>query len=430
MTQQPDETAIVPVSEQFAAQIPSEPQPSQQVAELTSLAVTPEKREQLSCRLLLEGDTLVQAKAEAADVLPQMLDNTQVLAVFGNDALDSINRLNDRMLRELPTTDVPELQETMKNLSRRMRGIGRKYDPDNPKVLAKYKKAKGRFLGIFRFGRTFFEELMDDVRGLQGQFDWVIEKLEGKQEQLLRNVAYYDEFYLLNEQEIAKLIFVIGKMEIIRDLAAEQANQIVVGDSNLGDRGSEEKSKISELVLLLDNRIIAFKGRLWFAWAMSPQTRNMRTGQVGISARIDQTVDITIPTMKGTVLLWLTLNVAEQSRQFYEAVDETYNSVSTQFAATAKIAVPMIANSLATPALDPRTVVAMSESLAAQADGIVQAIELGEQKRAELEQAMITGKQVIDAATQRVNQALLDNVLAAAQEAPLEIIKSVPVAQN
>ncbi|OGH16431.1 MAG: hypothetical protein A3C30_04540 [Candidatus Levybacteria bacterium RIFCSPHIGHO2_02_FULL_40_18] len=433
MTQQPTQPTIV-VSPQFAATIPAEPRPTSQVTELSALSVSPQKRELLVCRQLLEGDTLVRAQAEATDVLPKMLSNTQVLAVFGNDALESINRLNDRMLSERHPIDIPELSDAMRDLSRRMRGIGRRYDPSDPKALEKYKKAKGRFLGIFRLGRTFLEEFLDDIRGLEEQCDWVIEKLDGKQEQLLRNVAYYDEFYKLNEQEINKLIYKIGVMEIIRDLAAEQADSIVVGDSNMGDRGGEEQARISELVTLLENRIIAFKGRLWVAWAMAPQTRNMRVVQVGLSARIDQTVDITIPTMKGTILIWLTLGDAEQALQFNAAVEDTYNQVLTLFANAAKATVPMIANALATPALDPRTVVAWSESLAAQADGIVQAIELGQQKRLELEQAMITGKEVIDAATQRVNQAQIEHVLElareAAQEAPLEIARSVPAVQN
>ncbi|HEY4694900.1 MAG TPA: toxic anion resistance protein [Candidatus Nanoarchaeia archaeon] len=433
MTHQPTQPEIQ-VSPHFAATIPAEPKPTAQVAELSALSVSPEKREMLVCRQLLKGDTLVRAQTEAADVLPKMLSNTQVLAVFGNDALESVNRLTDRMLDERPPVDVPELREVMRDLSRRMRGIGRKYDPSDEKALEKYKKAKGRFLGLFRLGRTFLEEFLDDIRSLQGQCDWVIERLDGKQNQLLRNVTFYDEYYKLNETEIDKLIYKIGVMEIIRDMAAEQANRIVVGDSNLGDRSGEEQARISELVTLLENKIIAFKGRLWVAWAMAPQTRNMRVIQVGLSARIDQTVDITIPTMKGTILIWLTLGDAEQAQQFNAAVEDTYNQVLTLFANAAKATVPAIANALVTPALDPRTVVAWTESLVAQADGFIQAIELGQQKRAELEQAMINGKQVIDEATQRVNQAQIEHVLElarqAAQETPLQIARSVPAAQS
>jgi uncharacterized protein YaaN involved in tellurite resistance len=418
----------VPASAGFQAAVPAEPQSSKEVTELSALSITPEKRDQLSCQRLLVGDTLIRARQEAADVLPKMLGNTQVLAVFGTDALEDVNRLNDRMLSERPPVNVPELHEVMKNLSRNMRGLGKRYDPNDPKVLEKYEKVKGGILSRLGFVKTFFEEFLDDIRSLQDQFERVVDKLEGKQEQLLRNVAYYDEFYRLNEQEIEKLIYSIGVMEIIRDMAAQQAKSIQIGDSTMGDRGSEQQAKILELVTLMDNKIAAWKGRLWVAWAMAPQIRHMRAISVGLSARIDQTVDVTIPTMKGVIVVWLTLSEAEQAEAFNKAVEDAYNQAMQMFAGAAKALVPAMANALATPALDPRTIVAWSDSLSAQADGIVAAIELGQQKRSELDQAMIEGKAVIDAATQRVNQAKLEHVLAAAQEATLEIAQSVPAA--
>jgi len=423
---QPNKSVTLQVSPKFMEAVPLESQLSPQVAELSALAITPEKRDQLVCNRLLVGNTLSRAQKESSEVIEKIMSNTQVLAVFGTDALEAVNRLNDRMLDERPPVDIPELKMAMKDLSRSMRGIGKKYDPSDPKVLARYENTKRSVLGLFQFGKTFLEEFLDDVRSMQQMFDRVIQILEGKQFKLLKNVTYYDEFYRLNEQEIGNLIYKIGVMEIIRDLAAKRASGIVIGQSNMGDRGAEEQARILEIVNLLESKIIAFKGRLWVAWAMTPQIRNMRAISVGLSGRIDQTVDITIPTMKSTIVIWLTLSEAQQAAQFNQAVEETYNNVMMMFANAAKAAVPMLANALATPALDPRTILAWSESLSAQADGIVQAIQTGQQKRAELERAMIEGKMVIDSTTQRINQALLEHVLAAAKDAPLEISRSVP----
>lgn len=211
----------------------------------------------------------------------------------------------------------------------------------------------------------------------------------------------------------------------MRDFAAQMADQVTVGKSEMGDRGSEDKAKIAELVTILENKIMAFKARLWVAWAMAPQIRNMRAINVGLSARIDQTIGITIPTMKSTIGVWLTLNEAQQSEQFNAAVEQTYNQVLTGFANAAKIAVPAIVNALSTPAMDPRTVIAWSESLSAQADGIITALETARQKRVELEEAMINGKNVIDASTNRINEAQLKYVLENVEKEPLRISRSV-----
>ncbi len=426
----PQQTLIQPVtlqvSQEFAAAIPVEPSVTTQMATLSGLSTAPEKRDQLACQRLLVGETRLKAEREAGEILEKILTNTQILAVLGTDALEGVNRLNDRMLDERPPVNIPELREVMKNLSRSMRGIGKKYDPSDPKVLKRYDQVKGGITSLFHFGKNFMEEFLDDVRSLQDQFKKVTTTLENKQYGLLKNVGYYDEFYKLNEKEIDRLIYVIGQMEIIRDMAAQKAAQIQIGDTGMGDRGTEERAQILELVTILENKIIAFKGRLWVAWAMAPQIRNMRAISLGLSARIDQTVDITIPTMKNTIVLWLTLSEAQQAEQFNRNVEDANNESMTRFANAAKAMVPVLADALATPALDPRTVVAWTESLAAQADGVVQALETGQKKRAELERAMIAGKTVIDEATQRVNQAQLEQVLAAAQEAHLEIARSVP----
>lgn len=419
-------TAIVVASPQLVAQIPQEPVPSGQVVALSALATTPDSRGRLICKDLLVGDTLARAREEARKVFPEMMANTQVVAVFGTDSLDGVNRLNDRMLSERPPVDIPELREAMKNLSRRMRGIGSKYDPNDPKVLAKYARVKDGILSRIHLGKTFLQEFLDDVRSLDGFFDEIEKSLSGRQFQLLKNVGYYDEFYQLNEREIANLIYKIGVMEIIRDMAAEYASRIPVGDSNAGDRGAEERAKVLELVTFMENKIIAFKGRLWVAWAMAPQIRTMRAMSVGLSARVDETVGITIPTMKGVVVVWQTMSEAQQAEQFNSAVEGTYNAAMMMFANAAKVSIPAMATALSRPALDPRTVLAWSESLSAQADGIIVAIEAGQKKRAELEQAMIAGKTVIDAATQRVNNAQIELVLKAAQQPAPEVRTSIP----
>lgn len=423
-----DKNVVISVTPAFSESVPKEPETNKSLVVLSTLAsqvTAADDSKKLVCRNLLEGDTQIEAKQEASQVLTKIMSNTQILSVFGTDALDAVNRLNDRMLEKRPTSDIPELQEAMKDLSKSMRGIGRKYDPSDPKVIRKYQQTKNGILSIFRTGRNFLADFLDDIRTMQQIFERVTDTLEGKQEKLLENITFYDEYYVLNEDEIDKIVYKIGVMEYMRDYAAQMADQVTVGKSEMGDRGSEDKAKIAELVTILENKIMAFKARLWVAWAMAPQIRNMRAINVGLSARIDQTIGITIPTMKSTIGVWLTLNEAQQSEQFNAAVEQTYNQVLTGFANAAKIAVPAIVNALSTPAMDPRTVIAWSESLSAQADGIITALETARQKRVELEEAMINGKKVIDASTNRINEAQLQYVLENVEKEPLKISRSV-----
>lgn len=194
MTIQP---VTIQVSPDFAAKALPEPQPNSRVTVLATLAAAPETRDQLTCQRLLVGETRVRAQKEASDIWAKIQANTQVLAAYGTSALDSVNQLNDQMLNGRPPVNVPELREAMTGLSRKMRGIGKKYDPSDDKVLKRYEQAKDGVMARIRFGKTFLEAFLDDIRSLQQQFEQVIHTLEGKQFGLLKNVAYYDQYYLL-----------------------------------------------------------------------------------------------------------------------------------------------------------------------------------------------------------------------------------------
>lgn len=378
---------------------------------LATQATAPATRQTLVCHVLLRGETLQKANEDAAKLLPEILQNSQVLAELGSDALAGVNRLIDDLLHGKEPVNLPEVEALMKSLSRDMRDLNHKYDPQDAKNIQKYEKARGRILSLFHLGKTFLEEFLDDVRSMESRFDKAIKTLTGKQLELVRNIAYYDEYYKLNEEEIKGLIYSIAVMELIRDLAAQEADKVVVGNGDLGDRGGEQKAKLAEIVSLMDTKIAAFKGRLWVAWAMSPQVRMMRTLNLGLAEKINETITIGIPTMKATIVLWMKLGEAEQAKQVNEAVERIIKGSLEQFAAAAAITVPAIAEAVQTPALGPDTVRIMAESIATQADGIVAALEHGRERRAALDQAMIEGKQIINAATDRVNDAQIQGVL-------------------
>ncbi len=59
----------------------------------------------------------------------------------------------------------------------------------------------------------------------------------------------------------------------------------------------------------------------------------------------------------------------------------------------------------------------MADSISKQADGFVHAFELGEERRAEMDRAMIEAKSVIDSSTAKVNDAIIESVLKKARQA-------------
>jgi uncharacterized protein YaaN involved in tellurite resistance len=391
-----------------------------------------EIRKTLSCAALLKGETLTKAEGEAAELLEKMLENTQVFSAYGTQALQGVNELIDRLLNEVEPTKVPELIKLMQGLEDEMRGIKSNHDPSDPKVRGKYEKMRKRnhrVLGFFGHVKTQIEMLIDEVQPVRKRLENVETELSGKQLQLLRNVGYYDQLYDENEAEILKLIYVIGAMELIRDLAAKRAAAIIEGDASLGDRKGEEKAKVVELSTNMEIKIAEYKGRLMVAWATSPQVRAMRTLNVGLAERINELINVTIPTMKATILQWEMLVQSKDADELAKAVATASNNWLQEYSAAGAEVVTAIAEGNQTPTLSPQTIMAMADNISKEAEGTIHAFELGEQHRAEMDQAMIEAKSIIDVSTKKANDAVVEQVLKKAHEAEkIDVSTSVAVA--
>jgi uncharacterized protein YaaN involved in tellurite resistance len=406
--------------------VPAPPETPANAGLAVYAAKPPEQaKKTLVCKDLLVGDTRAQAEQEAEQMLQQMLANTQVFMTFGTDALEGVNSLIKRLLHDVEPEKIPELTELMRDLNAEMRGVKRKYDVSDPKVRDKYEEWKGglgRFIGR---AKTLVELLMEDVTSLERQLNRVGKDLKGRQYKLIRNVSYYDALYEENEAEIGKLIYKIGVMELIRDLAAQAAAAIVVGDASLGDRAGERRGSLTEFVSNMELKIAEYKGRLFIAWATSPQVRTMRTLNVGMAERINELLCVTIPTMEATIVQWRMLMQTQDAAKMSRVVQEASNEWLQSYAAAGAIAVPMIAEAVQTPTLTPQTIAAMADSINEQADGVIKAMEEGARRRDEMEAAIMEAVPVMANASAKVSDALLQRVLGTVNK-PLEITTSVP----
>lgn len=395
----------------------------QLVVKDTSPAVA---RQTLVCNRLLVGDTRTRAEQEALKLYEQMLDNTQVFMTYGTQALAGVNQLIDRLLHEVEPTKIPELKQLMHDLNEGMREIKGKYDVSDPKVRETFAEWKGGIGRFFGRARQLIDLLMEDVTSIETQLKKVGNELHDRQYQLTRNVSYYDELYEENEAEIGNVIYAIAVMELIRDKAAADAAAIVVGDASLGDRGGEKKASLAEFASNMDIKIAEYKGRLFVAWATSPQVRMMRTLNVALAERINELLCVTIPTMRATILQWRLLIQTKDAAELSEQVQQASNDWLVAFAAAGAEVVPRVAEMVQTPTLLPQTVAAMAESVAKQAEGVVTAMENGAQRRAELDDAMLTAKKILDDSSEKISDALIDSIVEHANN-PLEIATAVPV---
>ncbi len=410
-----------PLTPGAGSQLAVAPKPEGQADQFMSqLAGSVDTRKQLVCKDLLSPESLENAQKYAQQLYPQMLANTQIFMAFGNDAIAGMNSLIDSLLKTVEPVDIPELTAIMSHLNDEMRKVRGKYDVSDSQVREKLEHWGQGLRKFFGQARSLVEALMEDATNIEQQLDRVKGLLAGKERQLTRNVGLYDKLYETNEQEIMNVIGAIAVMELIRELAEEEAKSITVDSNNLADRNkSERKRFLAEFARNMDIKITEYKNRLFVGWTTSPQVTNMRTLDVGLAQKLDLLMNLTIPVMKGTIVQWRMMIQTLQAAQMEQLVAEAANEWLTAYAQAGSQAVPLIANAVETPTLSPQTIAAMATAVEEQSQAIIDAYVQGKERRAETDSAIIAAQQVIQNATNRVSVTVVDDLVKKA--APLAL---------
>lgn len=380
---------------------------------LATVSATQESRQSVSCKDMLPDDQLRQARVESGQALVAMLDNTQVVMSYGVDALDGVNRLIDRLMKEIRPATIPELKSIMTTLTLNMKSIKGKYDLSTPEGRRSYDDwENSRFKKLFRKGRNYITAMLADMTSVDTQLDKIAKDLNARKLELIRNVAYLDQLYKENEVAIYQLIYKIAVMECIAEEARRQAAALPPDDSTTGQRNTELRQQLADLILQMDVKIGEYKGRLFVAWATSPQVRMMRVLNVGMAEKVNEAVGMTIPTMKLAIVQWRILAETQEAAKAAGHVADATNVMLRQVAQNSAIAAGAIMEAVQTPTILPETVTSMTESMVLMADNILTAIQAGDQRRAELDKTMAEAKVVLDGSQAKFNQQVVDRIVA------------------
>ncbi|WP_040160559.1 toxic anion resistance protein [Nigerium massiliense] len=394
---------------------------------------------ELSCLKMLTPTQAEQAGAAAAQLYPKMLANTDLMATFGDQALDGVNAQVNRIFSEIGPVEIPELTSIMHEINDRMRSFRSKYDPTVPQVREAFDRFMDAVKGVFQRGRDLLEMLFEEARSIEQQLDRIAGQLSVKQRELKRNVVLCDELYKANEAAISQLIGTIAVMECVRDMAVENAHAIVIDPSDPQAREKQEQvSRITEFASAMEVRVNEFQQRLFVAWSTSPQIRNTRALHFGLGQRLALLVNLTIPTMKLTIAQWGLMLQAQQAAQMQQAVSDGANEVLQAYARASGAAVPEIARTIQTPTLKPETILEVATSLDAQATGIEEALRYGEQARGEVVAAITTAASSMAQTQQRLSSTVVELVgraekpvaLPPAPELPEAVLEMAPAVEE
>lgn len=376
---------------------------------------------EFSCTKMLSPAQQEQAKAAAVQLLPKMVENTQFMADFGNQALDVVNQQVNRIFKEIGPVEIPELTHMMQQINDAMRSFRKKYDPSIPQVRDAFNQFMDSLRGIFQRGRDVVEMLFEEAQTVEKQLDRIAGQLTTKQHELRRNVVLCDELYKANEQAISQLVGTIAVMEQVRLQGLAALDQMIIDPNDPKKRDVEEqRSRMTDFLAAMEVRINEFQQRLFVAWSTSPQVRNTRSLHYGLGQRLALMVNLTIPTMKLTIAQWGLLMQADQAAKMQEVVAEGANEVLQAYAKASGGATRQITQTMQTPTLKPETILEVAVSLDDQADAMIEALEYGHQARQEVVNALLTAQSSIAQSSERLSGTVVE-LMRAADKPELEL---------
>ena len=369
-------------------------------------------------------------RAKAPKLVDNFLANQNALLDFGKEAVEEVNATVNHILSEQKKIEIPQVDELLANTNRELNGFVAKYKDISTSV--ELEKKPGFFQRLFKQAKNDLQEFYFDSQTIEKKMDSMAASVVKQEEVLARNIVSAELLIENNTKSIENLVGVIAFIEATGQEAAERAKQAQEQIANLAPTtveyqvASEKLARVTEVANILEQQHSEYMSRLYVAWTTTPQMRNLVKVSSDMKQRLGMLRRNTIPTMKLSIAQLGILQQSIKSSQTADAIVNANNAALQMLADTSKEAIPMMERIAQNPTLSVASVTKLAESLVAQNNGIIAAIDEGRQKRRELEAAIVRSAETINDSVklrdQKIIAALLDQGKEAQTEAeqPLE----------
>lgn len=369
-------------------------------------------------------------RAKAPQLVDNFLANQNALLDFGKEAVEEVNATVNHILSEQKKIEIPQVDELLANTNRELNGFVAKYKDIS--TTAELEKKPGFFQRLFKQTKNDLQEFYFDSQTIEKKMDSMAASVVKQEEVLSRNIVSAELLIENNTKSIENLVGVIAFIEATGQEAAQRAKaeqerlaglQPTTVDYQVA---SEKLARVTEVANILEQQHSEYMSRLYVAWTTTPQMRNLVKVSSDMKQRLGMLRRNTIPTMKLSIAQLGILQQSIKSSQTADAIVNANNAALQMLADTSKEVIPMMERTAQNPTLSVASVTKLAESLVAQNNGIIAAIDEGRQKRRELEAAIVRSAETINDSVklrdQKIIAALLDQGKAAQSEAeqPLE----------
>ncbi|KXT72834.1 putative toxic anion resistance protein [Streptococcus sp. DD10] len=350
---------------------------------------------------------------------PQLVDNfvsdQNALLDFGQLAVEGVNNTVNRILAEQKKLEIPQVDELLKNTNRELNGFIAKYKDAE---IAELEQKPNFLQRLFKQSKNTLQEFYFDSQTVEQKLDGMAATVVKQEDLLARNIVSAEMLIEDNTKSIENLVGVIAFIEATQ---AESSNRAVTLQKEVTSLDtatvdyqikSQELARMTEVANTLEQQHTEYLSRLYVAWATTPQMRNLVKVSSDMRQKLGMLRRNTIPTMKLSIAQLGILQQSMKSGMVADAITNANNAALQMLAETSKEVIPQMERIAQSPTVAVESVTKLAESLVAQNQGIVAAIELGRQKRNQLETAIVQSAATINDSVklrdQKIIQALLD----------------------
>ncbi|HEP2487126.1 TelA-like protein MW1294 [Streptococcus pyogenes] len=376
-------------------------------------------------KLSADQQTAITAKAPA--LVDTFLADQNALLDFGQSAVEGVNATVNHILAEQKKLQIPQVDDLLKSTNRELNGFIAKYKDATPVDLDK----KPNFLQkLFKQSRDTLQEFYFDSQNIEQKMDSMAAAVVKQEDTLARNIVSAELLIEDNTKSIEHLVGVIAFIEASQKEASQRAaalqKDLKTKDSATPDYQikADLLAKTTEVINTLEQQHTEYLSRLYVAWATTPQMRNLVKVSSDMRQKLGMLRRNTIPTMKLSIAQLGMMQQSVKSGMTADAIINANNAALQMLAETSKEAIPALEQSAQNPTLSMKSVTSLAESLVAQNNGIIAAIDHGRKERAQLESAIIRSAETINDSVKLRDQNIVQALLSEGKETQKTIDKT------
>ncbi|HEQ8721349.1 TPA: toxic anion resistance protein [Streptococcus pyogenes] len=375
----------------------------------------------------LSADQQTAITAKAPTLVDTFLADQNALLDFGQSAVEGVNATVNHILAEQKKLQIPQVDDLLKSTNRELNGFIAKYKDATPVDLDK----KPNFLQkLFKQSRDTLQEFYFDSQNIEQKMDSMAAAVVKQEDTLARNIVSAELLIEDNTKSIEHLVGVIAFIEASQKEASQRAaalqKDLKTKDSATPDYQikADLLARTTEVINTLEQQHTEYLSRLYVAWATTPQMRNLVKVSSDMRQKLGMLRRNTIPTMKLSIAQLGMMQQSVKSGMTADAIVNANNAALQMLAETSKEAIPALEQSAQRPTLSMKSVTSLAESLVAQNNGIIAAIDHGRKERAQLESAIIRSAETINDSVKLRDQNIVQALLSEGKETQKTIDKT------